>query len=281
MIGKSEGSKALEVQLTPELLALRDKYLGSEIAELISQKTPKEAILNRRGRGGSYDYVPVYWFVNQLNALFGYLWDVVVDDKGFVEEDTEVEDTSQIDPNAVRKFGAREKLPTITVKMITQVWVLGHLVIHIPGFDEVTSKPDGTIIERRVDPITITKHAFGGVEVKYYKEGGLIDLADDYKAAEADLLKKAASYLGVCWDVYGNREIKRETGPRESQLLALYKRASHLDVNPEVVKEKVGKMCEAEFKVSLEEIDTERYLKLIKLVSPKPSFAKPGLLVKV
>ena len=273
--------KVISIQLTPELIELRDKYLGSKISELISQGTPKEVILNRKGRGGHYDYVPVYWFVNQLNALFGYLWDVVVDDKGFVEEDIEVEDTSKIDPNAVRKFGAREKLPTITVKMMTQVWVLGHIVINIPGRYEIETRPDGIVIERRVEPICITKHAFGGVEVKYYTEGGLIDLADDYKAAEADLLKKAASYLGICWDVYGAREIKKETGPRESQLYALYKRASHLDANPDVVKEKVGKMCEAEFKVPLDEIDTEQYLKLLRLVTPRPSFAKPGVLVKV
>ena len=279
MISKSTLPKSISVELTPQLITLRDKYLGSEIAELISQETPKEVILNRKGRGGNYDYVPVYWFVNRLNALFGYLWDVVVDDKGFVEEDTDVEDFSLIDPNAVRKFGARDKLPTKTVKMITQVWVHGHLTVNVPGYNERITRPDGSVTEHKVEPISITKHAFGGVEVKYFKEGGIIDLADDYKAAEADLLKKAASYLGICWDVYGSREVKRETGPRESQLIALYKKAAHLDTNPDIVKEKVGKLCEAQFKVSVDELDTETFLKLIKLVAPKPSFAKPGILI--
>lgn len=55
----------------------------------------------------------------------------------------------------------------------------------------------------------IIKEAYGGSDVKRTKTGELIDLADDLKAAESDALKKAASMLGVGWDVYSgiaNRE---------------------------------------------------------------------------
>ena len=82
---------------------------------------------------------------------------------------------------------------------------------------------------RFADNRTITKEAFGGSEVKYSKAGEIIDLADDLKAAESDALKKAASMLGIGWDVYSgiaNREESlddkddfTDTPPQQKKLL--------------------------------------------------------------
>lgn len=53
-----------------------------------------------------------------------------------------------------------------------------------------------------LDGRTVTKEAYGGSDVKMQKTGDMIDLADDLKSAESDGLKKAASLLGIGWDVY-------------------------------------------------------------------------------
>jgi len=48
----------------------------------------------------------------------------------------------------------------------------------------------------------IKKDAWGGSAVKFTKAGEMMDLANDLKGAESDGIKKAASMLGICWDVY-------------------------------------------------------------------------------
>lgn len=48
----------------------------------------------------------------------------------------------------------------------------------------------------------ISKTAWGGSDIKVNKAGDIIDIADDLKSSESDALKKAASMLGICWDVY-------------------------------------------------------------------------------
>lgn len=50
---------------------------------------------------------------------------------------------------------------------------------------------------------TVVKEQFGTCDVKRYKDGGIISLGDDLKAASSDALKKAASLLGVALDLYG------------------------------------------------------------------------------
>lgn len=48
----------------------------------------------------------------------------------------------------------------------------------------------------------IKKDAWGGSAIKFTKAGKMMDLANDLKSAESDGIKKAASMLGICWDVY-------------------------------------------------------------------------------
>jgi len=233
-------------EVPSELRELQVRFLGETVVNLITKETPKEVIKTRPGRGGNYPYVPVYWFVSQLNGLFGYLWDIVTDGKGIVEEELELEEESKPEELTDAEFGKLKIKKTLEkngkiynigdcrtvskVTMKTQVWVTGHLNFKVPGKTIIEKDESGDVVgETYYDPIIITKYEFGGTDIKRYTTGDnagmIIDLADDYKSAEADMLKKAASYLGMCIDVYGQRELLQETGPSEGQLVALYKRA--------------------------------------------------------
>jgi len=57
---------------------------------------------------------------------------------------------------------------------------------------------------RFADGRAVSKAAWGGSEIKV-SGNKIIDFADDLKASESDGLKKAASMLGVCWDVYAGQ----------------------------------------------------------------------------
>lgn len=57
--------------------------------------------------------------------------------------------------------------------------------------------------------ISITKMQYGSSEVKKTKDGRIIDLANDYKAAASDALKKCASLLGIAFDVYHPKVYKK------------------------------------------------------------------------
>lgn len=66
---------------------------------------------------------------------------------------------------------------------------------------------------RFVNGKEIKKDAWGGSSIKRLKrDDSIMDLANDLKAAESDAIKKAASMLGIAWDVYagvaGSEEIK-------------------------------------------------------------------------
>ena len=80
---------------------------------------------------------------------------------------------------------------------------------------EVTDKQileDEVIVEARLTVRTpggqtIVKTQFGGAEIKRHasgaKSGKPLSIADDYKAAASDALKKCASLLGIGLDLYG------------------------------------------------------------------------------
>ncbi len=79
-----------------------------------------------------------------------------------------------------------------------QVWVKGRLTVHLaPNF-------------------SLKKDSFGSSEIKKYgtgtpRAGQVIDIGNDFKAAQADALKKAASYLGVASDIF----YKNDSGSNE------------------------------------------------------------------
>lgn len=53
-----------------------------------------------------------------------------------------------------------------------------------------------------LDGKTVVKEAYGSSDIKTKPTGDQIDFADDLKAAQSDGMKKAASLLGIGWDVY-------------------------------------------------------------------------------
>lgn len=73
-----------------------------------------------------------------------------------------------------------------------------------------TANPLEAIVKGRLivylpDGSQIVKEQFGACDVKRTKDGKLLSLGDDLKAASSDALKKAASLLGVALDLYGPR----------------------------------------------------------------------------
>ena len=92
---------------------------------------------------------------------------------------------------------------------------------------------------RFADGRAVSKTAWGGSDIKQNDSGKVIDVADDLKSSESDAIKKAASMLGLCWDVYsgvtngnstpteeeeevvnGEEVIESEKEPREGQDIA-------------------------------------------------------------
>lgn len=62
-----------------DLLAQKEKNFEQALHSLVFKETPKDAIFQRPARGGlQVDYVPGWWFIDQLNALFDYDWDLEV-----------------------------------------------------------------------------------------------------------------------------------------------------------------------------------------------------------
>ena len=73
------------------------------------------------------------------------------------------------------------------------------------------------------DGTEVYKDAFGGSDIKYAKKDGkAISISDDLKSAQSDGIKKAASMLGVAWDVYSgitkakNGGDKKKDKPQEA-----------------------------------------------------------------
>lgn len=74
---------------------------------------------------------------------------------------------------------------------MTQVAVLGKLT----GFIVIPSSPP--IVQ------AIVKEQWGGSDIKKSSTSGSpIDIADDYKAASTDAMKKCASMIGIAADIY-------------------------------------------------------------------------------
>ena len=75
--------------------------------------------------------------------------------------------------------------------------------------EQIVDKDEGQIAMkvritvRFADGKVVTKTAWGGSDIKRMKQDKkMVDFADDLKSAESDGIKKAASMLGICWDVY-------------------------------------------------------------------------------
>jgi len=86
-LAKEEESTQVLDPVNTELKKLRESLLGEALTNLITGKTPEEVIRFRPGRGQQqFRYVPVSWFIEQLNSLFGFDWDFQVLDQGVEEK---------------------------------------------------------------------------------------------------------------------------------------------------------------------------------------------------
>ena len=77
------GKNLIEVDPQYEdLRQIQKEKFEEALRNIITGTTPKEVVYQRPARGGlQVDYVPGWWFIAQLNALFGYYWDLEVVDK--------------------------------------------------------------------------------------------------------------------------------------------------------------------------------------------------------
>ena len=94
-----------------ELRAIQNSKYEAALSNLVKGETPKSVVFQRPVRGGAnVNYVPGWWFIEQLNALFGHLWDFKI----------------------IREFVGTN-----------QVWVLGELTIKLPSGLTVTKSAYG------------------------------------------------------------------------------------------------------------------------------------------
>ncbi len=65
------------------LLEKQKASLIEAVDSIITKTTPKNAVFNRKGRGGKfYTYIQSWWLIDQLNLLFDMDWDWVINDQG-------------------------------------------------------------------------------------------------------------------------------------------------------------------------------------------------------
>ncbi|HKP51479.1 MAG TPA: Rad52/Rad22 family DNA repair protein [Chloroflexia bacterium] len=133
--------------------------------DFLLQRTPRQEIKMRQGRGGlQFAYVEHGYVTERLNMVFGFNWDFEIIDKQILEDEVIVE-------------------AKLTVRT-----------------------PKGQ---------TIVKTQFGGADIKRHasgpKMGRPLSIADDYKAAGSDALKKCASLLGIGLDLYGRDRIDEDS----------------------------------------------------------------------
>jgi len=69
-------------EIPPELVEAQKKKYTEALANLVEGRTPKDVIYQRKvSKDREVDYVPGWWFISQLNALFGYFWDFEILDQ--------------------------------------------------------------------------------------------------------------------------------------------------------------------------------------------------------
>lgn len=133
--------------------------------KLILEETPKQYIKIKPGRGGmQLAYVETGYMIDRLNKIFNYMW----------------------------SFEIKEKQINQTM---TQVAVLGKLT----GYIVIPTNPP--MVQQ------IVKEQYGGSDIKKFGQGhplagSPMDIADDFKSAASDALKKCASMLGIAADLY-------------------------------------------------------------------------------
>lgn len=168
---------AIDQNRFPDLKNILQAKYERALTYLITGQTPKDVIRQREVRGGKKaDYVPGWWFQEQLNALFGGSWSFTI-----LERHVDMENS--------------------------QIWVSGELIIETKS-GQVIKRPGtgGAEIDRHTSDVHRRDRAGRELPELLYKKGEIVDLADDVKSAETEALSRAARWLGFAADVYNKRE---------------------------------------------------------------------------
>ena len=204
----------------------------AEYTKTITAPTPKEVLKSRGIRGGGeFLYAPGYWLIGELNALqvrtnYRFVWNFDVLERGSDDY---------------------------------QVWVNGKLSF---------------ALQRGEEWITFSRSNFGGGAIKLYSHddpkgsylaGDVVDIADDFKGAATDCLRKCASMFGMMSNLYGTEAKIRPAGPDETQLKMLYKRGEQSGNSVEQVKS----ISVEKFGVEPEVLPARDYLVLIRIFMKK------------
>jgi len=86
----------------------------------------------------------------------------------------------------------------------------------------------------RVNGKAITKQQYGNKEIIKKKDGSVLSIGNDFKAATSDALKKCAADIGIAADIYGADEFRAVNVMTDSQitdndLSELLETATHLN----------------------------------------------------
>lgn len=143
--------------------------MSESLRDILASRTPRQFIQQRPGPGGQqFDYVEVGYVRRMLDRVFGLWWS---EECSSLTTPSEVLQTSQV---------------VVHVRIVVRNPANGQIVVFRDGY--------------------------GSSEVKRYskdsgqhKQGDPIDIGNDFKAAAADGLKKAASHFGIASDIYEPR----------------------------------------------------------------------------
>lgn len=191
--------------------------------QLLYRRTPTKHTFKRPARGGGeWDFVKGYFVRQNLNSLFGFDWDFVLDD------------------------------PSKDIFRVLEAAIL-------TGEITVTGSIVGRVVDDSGRIRTVQRSQAGRKEVQFKKDSNkqvainpvtekpqFLSFGNDYKAAITDCLKKCASQLGIAADIYDKDEfmeivINDSDDDKQSATKAKVKKAKKLLA---AESEKVGEQNE-------------------------------------
>ena len=167
--------------------------IDNAIEIMRTQKTPKNAIKTRKGKGGrTYDYVSHAWVTMQLNEAFQWRW----------------------------SFEVLEQIIVPNLEQPQEVVVKGQLTVHAPEGDWTKVQFGGADVEYLNCPKCKNDYnkkrncnRCNGTG----KSTEMLSLADNLKSASSDCLKKCASLFGIAIDLYGGDDLPQAQGEQTPQ----------------------------------------------------------------
>jgi len=180
---ESNQQKGIALITKEELSFVPDNSLNANQLKFILTKTPKNYIKEKTGKGGRFKYVTGGYMKKCLNLMFGFDWDFEVV-------------SSEVHGNQ-------------------QIVVLGKLTCRTNGRQIIKTQFGGADIKFKTQVRTVDG------EQKRVRTDEYLDIANDFKAAATDALKKCASEIGIAADVYNADEFKEVNVAPEIDLFDL------------------------------------------------------------